>query len=370
MATLFLDTNLNIRFFTPITKLLFNVIPSDVGRPLADLNSLATDSALLADAQMVLETGASLEQEIEARSGAWYLRRVLPYRTHDNGVEGVVITFADITDRRHATDALEAARRQAELANVAKSRFLAAASHDLRQPLQTLALLQGLLAEMVEGETGQKLLARLGDALAAMSGMLNTLLDINQIEAGTVRTEMVDFPINDLLDRLRDEFSYHAHAQRLSLRVVSCSLSIRSDPRLLEQILRNLLTNALKYTKRGKVLFGCRRHERMLSIEILDTGIGIPADELQAVFTEYHQLANPARERSRGLGLGLSIVQRLAELLGHRVRVQSQPGKGSVFAIEIGTPAEGKATTTGTPSARRRQLGRTQRSPVRRDPDR
>ena len=338
VATLFLDTHLNIRFFTPITKLLFNVIPGDVGRPLADLTSLAADGTLLADAQSVLETGGSLEREIEALSGAWYLRRILPYRTHDNGVEGVVITFVDVTERRHAADALEAAGRRAELSNVAKSRFLAAASHDLRQPLQTLALLQGLLAETVEGQAGQKLLARLGEALAAMSGMLNALLDINQIEAGAVRTEIVEFPVNDLLDRLRDEFSYHAHAQGLTLRVVSCGLSISSDPRLLEQILRNLLSNALKYTKRGKILLGCRRHEQMLSIEIWDTGVGIPPEEQQAVFTEYHQLNNPARERGRGLGLGLSIVQRLVELLGHRVRVHSQPGKGSVFAIEVALP--------------------------------
>jgi two-component system CheB/CheR fusion protein len=174
-----------------------------------------------------------------------------------------------------------------------------------------------------------------------MSGMLNTLLDINQIEAGTVHAEMVSFPINDLLHRLADEFTYHAQAQGLALRVVSCGLSIRSDPRLLEQIIRNLLSNALKYTRRGKVLLGCRRHEGVLSIEVWDTGVGIPDEELQAIFEEYHQLDNAARERSRGLGLGLSIVQRLGKLLGHRVRVRSHPGKGSVFAIEVVLPPSG-----------------------------
>ena len=139
VATLFLDADLNIRFFTPATKSLFHVIPSDVGRPLADLSSLAVDGALLADARTVLQTLAPLEREIEAQSGAWYIRRILPYRTQDGGVEGVVITFVDITERKHTADALEAAERQAERANVAKSRFLAAASHDLRQPLQTLS---------------------------------------------------------------------------------------------------------------------------------------------------------------------------------------------------------------------------------------
>jgi two-component system CheB/CheR fusion protein len=265
----------------------------------------------------------------------------LPYRTQDDAVEGVVITFADSTERRHVADALVAAKRQAELATVAKSRFLAAASHDLRQPLQTLALLQGQLAKTVEGEKAQKLVARVDETLSAISGMLNALLDINQIEAGVVRAEMVGFPINDLLDRLRDEFTYPAQAQGLALHVVSCSLWIHSDPRLLGQMIRNLLSNALKYTKRGKVLLGCRRREGILSIEIWDTGIGIPEEEHRAIFEEYHQLDNAARERSRGLGLGLSIVQRLGDLLDYRVRVRSQPGKGSVFAIEVTLPPSG-----------------------------
>jgi two-component system CheB/CheR fusion protein len=165
--------------------------------------------------------------------------------------------------------------------------------------------------------------------------MLNTLLDINQIDAGTVQADKTVFPINELLDRLRDEFTYHAQAQGLALRTVRCSLEIESEPRLLEQMIRNLLSNALKYTKHGKVLLGCRRRGGTLSIEIWDTGIGIPEEDYQAIFEEYHQLDNAARERSRGLGLGLSIVQRLGELLGHRVRVHSTPGKGSVFAVSV-----------------------------------
>jgi two-component system CheB/CheR fusion protein len=338
VATLFLDTNLHIRFFTPATKALFNVIPSDLGRPLADLSSLAADGELLPDARMVLQTLAPIEREIEAQSGAWYIRRILPYRTQDNGVEGVVITFADITERRHAAEALEVARRKAELATVAKSRFLAAASHDLRQPLQTIALLQGLLAKTVGGDGAQKLIARLGETVSAMAGMLNTLLDVNRIEAGTVQVELANFPINDLLEHLRGEFTYHAQARKISLRAVPCSLWLHSDPRLLEQMIRNLLSNALKYTRAGKVLLGCRRHQGMLSVEVWDTGIGIPGGEVQAIFEEYHQVDNPAREQSRGLGLGLFIVQRLADLLGHRVRVRSRPGKGSVFAIEIALP--------------------------------
>jgi two-component system, chemotaxis family, CheB/CheR fusion protein len=335
VATIFLDAHLKIRFFTPATRALFNVIPGDVGRPLEDLRSLAADDALLADARTVLRTLAPIEREIEAGTGSWYVRRVLPYRTQGNRIEGVVITFSDITSRARAADAMGVAQRQAEQANLAKSRFLAAASHDLRQPLQTLVLLQGSLTKVIEGDAARRLLTRLDQALSAMSGMLNALLDINQIEAGTVRAEMIDFPINDLFERMKDEFSYHAKAKGIDLRMVRCGVTIHSDIRLLEQMLRNLLSNAVKYTRHGKVLLGCRRREGMLSIEIWDTGVGIPDDEFQAIFEEYHQLNNAARERSHGLGLGLSIVQRLGKLMGHRVRVGSRLGKGSVFAIEI-----------------------------------
>jgi two-component system CheB/CheR fusion protein len=353
VATLFLDTHLNIRFFTPATKSLFSVIPSDVGRPLSDLSSLTADGALLADARTVLCTHAPIEREIQARSGAWYTRRILPYRAQGDSVEGVVITFADVTERRHAAEVLEAAKRQAQLANIAKSRFLAAASHDLRQPLQTLALLQGQLAKIVTGEAAAKLVARLDETLGAMSGMLNTLLDINRIEAGTVRAEMATFPIDDLLKRLKDEFTCHAQAAGLDFRVVDCGLPVHSDPQLLEQMIRNLVSNALKYTRQGKVVLGCRRHKGMLRIETWDTGIGIPQQELRAIFEEYHQVDGSARERGHGLGLGLSIVQRLGNLLDHAVSVRSNPGKGSVFSIEVPVPAHETGSKWGSPPAPR-----------------
>jgi two-component system, chemotaxis family, CheB/CheR fusion protein len=186
-----------------------------------------------------------------------------------------------------------------------------------------------------EKEEALKLVTRLDETAASMSGMLNALLDINQIEAGNVHAETTTFPINELFERLKDEFMYHAEAQELALRVVPCSLWIHTDQHLLEQMIRNLISNALKYTSRGKVLLGCRRHKGVLSVEIWDTGIGIADKDLQAIFEEFHQVDNVARERSRGLGLGLSIVQRLGELLGHTIRVHSQLGKGSVFAIEV-----------------------------------
>ncbi len=335
VATLFLDTKLNIRFFTPATKSLFNLIPGDVGRPLADLKSLSADQALSEDARNVLENLDAIDREIETTKGVWFVRRILPYLADDGKVEGVVITFTDISERKEIRQALEEARRVADRANLAKSRFLASASHDLRQPLQTLVLLQGLLAKAVEGPKALQLVTRVDETLSAMAGMLNTLLDINQIEAGTVRAQISTFPLGDLLERLRDEFAYHADTKRLSLRLVPCRLSIASDPRLLEQMLRNLISNALKYTQAGKVLIGCRRRSGHLRIEIWDSGVGIDAGDLLEIFDEYHQVDNAARERSRGLGLGLSIVKRLGDLLGHLVQVRSVPGKGSVFSIDI-----------------------------------
>lgn len=355
VATLFLDKDLKIRFFTPATRSLFNVIAGDIGRPLADLNSLSADSELAGDAYDVLTNLAVVEREIETRSGVWFIRKILPYRTNENQVEGVVITFTDISERKAARKALEEAKLGAEQANIAKTRFLAAASHDLRQPLQTLTLIQALLTRSVKEEKPAKFIVRLGETLGAMSGMLNTLLDINQIEAGVVQPAITTFPINDVLARMRDEFAYHAEAKQLVLRVVSSNLMVHSDPRLLEQMIRNLLSNAFKYTKRGKVLLGCRRKGGIISIEIWDTGIGMPDDELEAIFMEYHQIDNAARERSRGLGLGLSIVQRLTRLLNHKIQVRSKLGKGSVFAIEIMVPADsdGKQTISSAATIKR-----------------
>jgi two-component system CheB/CheR fusion protein len=334
VATLFLDENLDIRFFTPAAKALFTVIASDVGRPLSDLHSLAKDDALAEDATQVLKTFKPIEREVEAQNGDWFNRRVLPYRTHDESVAGVVITFTDITQRKKIKLALKAAQIVAEEANVAKSRFMAAASHDLRQPLQTLTLLNALLAKITGGAQAQKLLHKMDETTNSMGDILGTLLDINQIEAGVVKPDMQSFPINRLLQKLGEEFSLIAESRGLALRVVPCSLNIYTDPKLLEQIVRNLLSNALKYTKKGGVLLGCRRGRNTIKIEIWDSGSGIPKAELKVIFDEYHQVENSGRDKSRGLGLGLSIVQRLAEVLGHSISVTSTFGKGSAFSIE------------------------------------
>lgn len=335
VGTLFLDMELKIRFYTPAIRSLFSIIAGDIGRPLADLQPIATDHNLLADARQVLIDKVLIEREIDAPDETFFLRRIFPYRTDNARVEGVVITFADITERKIAAKALETAKLEAERANVAKSRFLSAASHDLRQPLQSMTLLQDLLARTVQGEKPKRLVARLEQTVGAMSGMLNALLDINQIEAGITEARPIRFPVAGVLDSLRDEFTSLAQSRGLTLRILSSDAFITSDPALLSQMIRNLLGNAVKYTRQGKILLGCRCRGNTLRIEVWDTGIGIAADQLHAIFDEFHQVDNAARERSLGLGLGLSIVQRLGQLLGHDVDVRSKPGKGSVFTVTI-----------------------------------
>jgi two-component system, chemotaxis family, CheB/CheR fusion protein len=344
VATLFLDSQLNIRFFTPPTKALFTLRPGDVGRPLAELHSLSADTELTADAEKVLHDFLPIERQLQTSNGMWFSRRILPYRTHDAAVAGVVITFIDITERKMVSAKLEESQRVSERANIAKTRFLAAASHDLRQPLQTLTLLNSLLAKVATEAPAQRLLAKLDDTTTAMTGILNTLLDINQIDAGIVRVEMEPFAISDLLGKLAGEFSDLAVSRGLELRAAASSLIILTDPRILEQMLRNLLSNALKYTIKGGILLGCRRRGQTVEIQVWDTGLGIPDAEINSIFEEYHQVDNAARERSRGLGLGLSIVQRLSALLNHRVSVHSVHGKGSVFTIETRLCATQSAT--------------------------
>ena len=249
----------------------------------------------------------------------------------------IVVAIDDVTERNRAEAALRRAKWHAERANLSKSRFLAATNHDLRQRLQTLSLMRGVLTKKIKekkDDEALKLVDRLNETAGGLSAILDTLLDTNQLEAGIVHPERVNFPINELLEQLKIEFAYHAQARGLIFHVVPCRLSICSDPRLLEQMIRNLLSNAVKYTERGKILLGCRRRGDMLRIEVWDTGTGIVEAQLHAIFAEFYQLDNPARERSRGFGLGLSIVQRLGNLLGHCVDVHSRPGKGSVFAVE------------------------------------
>ncbi|WP_082477992.1 MULTISPECIES: CheR family methyltransferase [unclassified Rhizobium] len=350
VATLFLDNALNIRFFTPAIRSVFSILGSDIGRPLADLSPKMDDADLFQDIARVLQTGDTAEREVLAHGGEWYIRRVMQYRTLEGGADGVVILFVESTHQRLAADALMAARRDADAANLSKSRFLAAASHDLRQPLQTLKLIQGLLETSKEGDGRKRLVEKLGSTIASMSGTLSTMLGINQIEAGVVKPHKESFPIGGLLKRLGEEFSVSSEVQAVRLRVVPSSFIVHTDPRLLEQMLRNLVSNSLKYTRMGRILVGCRRAGDRVFVQIRDTGIGISPRALATIFDEYNQVVPADGVHQHGLGLGLSIVKRLGDLLEHRIEVRSKIGAGSLFSVEIPLAYAGPTTVLPLPS--------------------
>ena len=168
-----------------------------------------------------------------------------------------------------------------------------------------------------------------------MEQLLNALLDISKLDAGVLSPQIDDFPLATLLQRMENNFAAEAKAKGLRLRVLPCRLAVRSDPLLLERIVMNLVSNAVRYTERGGIIVGCRRRGKRVRIDVWDTGVGIPDDKQREIFQEFIQLGNPERDRSRGLGLGLAIVERLARLLNHRIDLASTPGRGSRFSIEL-----------------------------------
>jgi two-component system CheB/CheR fusion protein len=334
IATIFLDTQFLIKRFTPATTQLLNLISTDVGRPLSDIASIFNDKGLLQDAHNVLAKLMPLEKEVPTNDHC-YIRRIVPYRTEDNRIDGVVVTFIDITERKRAEQALIQSKREAEKANRHKSRFVAAASHELRQPLQALHLFTDVLAKKVKDPVLQDCINSQKDSLKSMKELLDAFLNLSKLEAGVITPNIADFQINDVLERIQAEYTNQADRKGLTFRRVSCSVVIRSDPVLLKRIVQNLISNAVKHTDVGKILIGCRRRGENLRIEIWDTGVGIPQDQLKLIFNEFYQLDNPARELAKGLGLGLSIVEQLARLLGHDLDVQSKAGKGSMFAVQV-----------------------------------
>ncbi len=236
----------------------------------------------------------------------------------------------DITQRKRFEAEISSAQKLAERADRTKSIFLAAASHDLRQPLQTLRLLHGALQQQHPAGEGQKIVAGIGHSIDTMSSMLSSLLDINRLESGNLRPSKSDFAVNDIFDSAATDLLPLLEEKGLQWRVVPSNFVVRSDKRMLEEMIRNLLSNAIRYTDQGKILLGCRRASGKIRIEIWDTGIGIPGDQLPRIFEEYYCDA----ERG-GFGLGLAIVRRLGEILDHRVDVRSTPGKGTGFSIEV-----------------------------------
>jgi Na+/proline symporter/signal transduction histidine kinase len=275
---------------------------------------------------------------------------------------GLVTTYTDVTEAVEAEDALaatnetleqrvrerteelvrlnaelERAKGEAEDANISKTRFLAAASHDLLQPLNAARLYTTTLVERLhpqKGEQNSDLAHNLDASLEAVEEILTALLDISRLDAGAMKPEYSDFRIDDVLQQLRIELGPMAAEKGLKIDFVPCSLTVRSDRRLLRRLLQNLISNAIKYTPKGRVLVGCRRRSGALEVQVLDTGLGIPQAKQQEVFREFERLA-PAARTAPGLGLGLSIVERISRVLDHRIRLVSAVAKGSLFSVRV-----------------------------------
>ena len=232
-------------------------------------------------------------------------------------------------------EALQASTRELGEANRAKSRFIAAASHDLRQPLHALGLFVARLQGRVKAAERSRIVEQIDASVAAMNELFNDLLDMSKLDSGVLAPNISEFPIAQLLERTESTFSAAARKKGLSLRIVRNSAWVRSDFILLERILMNLVSNAVSYTARGKVVVGCRLRGRHLRIDVFDRGPGIPEDEHISIFREFYQLGDPRRERQGGMGLGLAIVDRLCRLLKHEIDLASALGKGSRFSVLV-----------------------------------
>jgi len=325
-----------------------------IGAPLEDIVRAIAPAGAAEDSVRRLAVDFTPYQQ---RVGGGTVLEIRSSRMPDGGI---VATFADITDKVEAADALrraneslerrvvertaelqklnselERAKAEAETANLDKTRFIAAASHDILQPLNAARLFTSSLVER-KGETRTGELVRNVDAsLEAVEDILSALLDISRLDAGAMQPEITAFRIDDMLKALAVEFQPMAREKGIALRVVPCGLTVRSDRKLLRRVLQNLLSNAVKYTPRGKVLMGCRRRGKRLRIEVHDTGGGIPRGKLKLIFREFERLKQD-QAQAPGLGLGLSIVERIVKVLGHRLHVDSTPGSGSTFSIELG----------------------------------
>jgi two-component system, sensor histidine kinase len=253
----------------------------------------------------------------------------LARRTSASFTESVMLRFENLD----LVENLQREKLAAEQANAAKSRFLAAASHDLRQPVHALSLFVAAMRPRTMDDEARELLDHIDDSVRAMGGLFGGLLDISRLDAGVVEVTRGPIAVQPLLERVCHDFEVLANAKGLQLVVHKCSMSVMSDALLLERTLRNIIANAVTYTDRGRVVVGCRRRHGHVSIQVWDTGRGIPADEQEHVFQEFYQLGNPERDRTKGVGLGLAIVRRLTLLLGHTLTVRSELGKGSLFAV-------------------------------------
>jgi protein-histidine pros-kinase len=250
----------------------------------------------------------------------------------------------DVTKRKRMEDDIIEARREAERANKANSAFLAAASHDLRQPVQALSLLNGALRRTVKDERALEMIDSQQHSLTAMTNLLNSLLDISRLDAGAVTPELEQFPIQRLIDRLSPEFARQAKHSGLKFKWSASDAVINSDPNLLAEIIQNFVSNAIRYTESGTIRLECVDDAQHCRVQVTDTGIGIEADQLDEIFREFHQCKAPGASKE-GFGLGLAIVKRLSDLLELQVGVESSIGEGSCFSITIPRIADTASAT-------------------------
>ena len=242
------------------------------------------------------------------------------------------------------------ARRDAESANASKSRFLAAASHDLRQPLHALGLFASALDERVKDPGHRELVVRINQSIGALESLFDQVLDVSRLDAGAVTPDIQALSLQPLFDRIANDLSSNAEEKDLALRFVPTARAARFDPFLLERILRNLVANAIRYTERGGILVGARSRDARVVLEVRDSGVGIPEAHRTRIFEEFYQVGGGGGDRREGLGLGLSIVKRLCDLMGHGLSVDSAPGRGTVFRITLdAAPAPADPLAPGAP---------------------
>ncbi len=310
-----------------------------IGRRNSDLMEGASAGWLDALLREVIASGHSKRAEVSiAGTGeeriCWDIS-IHPRFKPSGEVSGVIGAATDVTERKHFESALRTAKEEAERADNAKSRFLAAASHDLRQPLGALALYVDVLKGKVISDDAL-LVDRIKGCVTSMSALLNDLLDVSKLTAGVVRPQLSNFSIDEMLSRLVAVHAPEAQLKGLRLRLRRCQLTAYTDPVWFNRMIGNLIANAVDYTQHGGALVACRRHAGRMWVEIRDTGIGIPGDQTSAIFEEFRQLGGTSR--TRGSGLGLAIVARAAALLGLEIRVRSIVGRGSLFAVELPLP--------------------------------
>jgi PAS domain S-box-containing protein len=293
------------------------------------------------------------EETVEFRHGGARAVRgyLVPDRGADGQVHGVFSFTADITRQRETEDALRRAHRDAMDAVRAKSQFLAAASHDLRQPLHAMALFITALARRVKDPEGVEIVESLRVAVDSMRAMFQALVDISKLDAGATTPAPKEFPIADVLAKMRADFTPQAESKGIAFAVLDCTATVRTDPALLESMLRNLVHNAVKFTQRGKVLVGCRRRGSALRLDVIDTAGGIAAEQLETIFDEFRRLQPGRKTGTEGLGLGLAIVRRLSRLLELPVTVRSEVGRGTRFSIELPLAAAAKTESAAAAAA-------------------